>query len=240
MTDRHPDTDRLVALQSALRRIIEVAYSPDIEIPESIEEIHAIARAALAGASLPAVPEAPTLCDECGHRHYTPATEVDAMCECHVGHGIPGHHWDAEIGMLVRDKWYEVPASVPVAVTPDLRAAAQAADEAWERYIEAHANRGHDGPHEPDPHLDGDCGPCTSAQYGTEVEMDEYVMPALRAALAGAASSPALDATYRVIDLFDELGLVHKVEYENLSDAIGELRLILRARLATPPTDDTP
>jgi hypothetical protein len=61
--------------------------------------------------------------------------------------------------------------------------AAREVAEAWHDYEEAHAGR-HDGPHKPEWLLDGDCGVCASAQYGTEVTMNEYVVPALRAALA--------------------------------------------------------
>jgi hypothetical protein len=65
-----------------------------------------------------------------------------------------------------------------------LREALKATVVAWDRYVEAHAGRGHDGEHEPEPKLDNDCGPCVSAMYGTEVDMAEYVIPAARAALA--------------------------------------------------------
>jgi hypothetical protein len=64
-----------------------------------------------------------------------------------------------------------------------LREAAEDVLRGWDAYIEAHAGRGHEGPHQPDLTLHGDCGPCAGAQYGTEVEMGEYVIPALRAAL---------------------------------------------------------
>jgi hypothetical protein len=67
-----------------------------------------------------------------------------------------------------------------------LREALKATVDAWDRYVEAHAGRGHDGDHEPEPKLDNDCGPCVSAMYGTEVDMAEYVIPAARAALQAA------------------------------------------------------
>ena len=62
--------------------------------------------------------------------------------------------------------------------------AARATLAGWDAHQEANAGRGHEGPHEPDPILQGDCGPCTGALYGTEVEMGEHVIPALRSALA--------------------------------------------------------
>lgn len=72
-----------------------------------------------------------------------------------------------------------------------LREAASATVMEWDRYVEAHAGRGHDGAHEPEKVLDGDCLRCAGAAYGTEVQMGEYTIPALRAALA--ADPPALD-----------------------------------------------
>ena len=54
----------------------------------------------------------------------------------------------------------------------------------WDAYIEAHAGRGHVGQdHTRESVLGGGCGLCASAEYGTEVEMAEYAIPALRAAL---------------------------------------------------------
>lgn len=64
-----------------------------------------------------------------------------------------------------------------------LRGAASAVVDGWNDYIEAQAGRGHEGSHIPESTLEGGCGPCAGAQYGTEVAMSQYVIPALRAAL---------------------------------------------------------
>ena len=54
----------------------------------------------------------------------------------------------------------------------------------WDRYVEAQAGRGHPGQeHRPVPLLEGGCGLCASARYGTEVEIAEYAIPALREAI---------------------------------------------------------
>lgn len=66
-----------------------------------------------------------------------------------------------------------------------LYAAARAVVMTWDAYIEAHAGRGHLGQdHTRESLLEGGCGLCASAEYGTEVEMGEYRVVALRAALA--------------------------------------------------------
>lgn len=65
-----------------------------------------------------------------------------------------------------------------------LREAARAMADAWVDYVEAQAGRGHIGQtHNSESVLEGGCGICAAAQYGTEVAITEHVLPALRAAL---------------------------------------------------------
>lgn len=62
--------------------------------------------------------------------------------------------------------------------------AARAMADAWVDYVEAQAGRGHIGQtHNSESVLEGGCGICAAAQYGTEVAITEHVLPALRAAL---------------------------------------------------------
>ena len=91
-------------------------------------------------------------------------------------------NWNEESARMEAERQYA--RLVPAEDEGRLREAAAATVAAWDRYVEAHAGRGHDGEHEPERALNGDCGPCAGAQYGTEIEIGEYVIPALKAALA--------------------------------------------------------
>ena len=63
--------------------------------------------------------------------------------------------------------------------------AARGVVDGWQDYVEAQAGRGHIGQvHVSEAVLEGGCGRCEGARYGTEVAMAEYVIPTLRAALA--------------------------------------------------------
>jgi hypothetical protein len=126
-----------------------------------------------------------------------------------------------------------------------VRDAARAADTSWTAYVEAHAGRGHEGQaHTSDPMFDGECGLCVSAEYGTEVEMGEYVMPALRAALAEPGAKGLRRSDLEIIDseastAHDYIWSTTDVSREQASAAIWSIHNIVRPLLAaTEPVSE--